>query len=142
MTISAFAPTTVPEAVALPPVEVALPGWQLTASLARRWQTSAGAWVYRVAVRAWTADHSRTGQDLAESLVEIAIPADHVRPVPGQDYRTVPSLHRAAGGTIGERPRGMRGQPQSVEGWQVESVRQGRRRRLAMCVLPAMRAVI
>ncbi|WP_407841409.1 DUF6233 domain-containing protein [Streptomyces sp. DSM 116496] len=60
----------------------------------RRWQTAAGQWVYTVALRAWSSRTASTGQDITADLVELDVPADRVRPVPGTSYNDVPKLHR------------------------------------------------
>ncbi|MFD5143058.1 hypothetical protein [Streptomyces sp. NPDC058401] len=60
----------------------------------RRWQTGAGEWVYRVAVRAWSSRTASTGEDLARDLVEMDVPVGRVRPVTGVSYEGVPVLLR------------------------------------------------
>ncbi|GGK32016.1 hypothetical protein GCM10011583_74730 [Streptomyces camponoticapitis] len=77
---------------ALPPVRVLLPDGRVTGQLARRWQTRAGTWVYRIALRGWSSRAASTGQDLAEDLIEIDVPSAYVRPVPGISYDAVPVL--------------------------------------------------
>ncbi|MER5482576.1 hypothetical protein ABT024_05080 [Streptomyces sp. NPDC002812] len=86
------APHRAPAGAPLPPVRVLLPDGEIGGGLVRRWQTGAGEWVYRVAVRAWSSRTAATGHDLAQDLVEMDIPADRVRPVPGVSYAGVPVL--------------------------------------------------
>ncbi|MFF3216946.1 hypothetical protein ACFYYB_40780 [Streptomyces sp. NPDC002886] len=62
--------------------------------LVRRWQTDAGRWVYTVALRASSSRTASTGQDISADMVELDVPADRVRPVPGTSYEGVPKLHR------------------------------------------------
>ncbi|MFF1416000.1 hypothetical protein ACFVX6_40605 [Streptomyces sp. NPDC058289] len=78
----------------LPPVRVLLPDGEVAGRLVRRWQTDAGQWVYTVALRAWSSRTASTGQDITTDMIEIDVPADRVRPVPGTSYTDVPKLHR------------------------------------------------
>ncbi|MFD3484902.1 DUF6233 domain-containing protein [Streptomyces sp. NPDC058665] len=81
---------------ALPQVRVLLPDGRVTGRLVRRWQAGDGTWVYRVALRGWSSRAASTGQDLGEDLIEIEVPGEYVRPVPGASYDAVPAL-RATG---------------------------------------------
>ncbi|MFI1458920.1 DUF6233 domain-containing protein [Streptomyces roseus] len=47
-----------------------------------------------VALRAWASRTASTGQDLTEDLIEVDVPSDRVRPVPGTSYANVPLLRR------------------------------------------------
>lgn len=81
-----------PQSGVLPPVRVRLPDGEVSARLVRRWQTSDGRWIYRVALRAWSSRTASTGQDLTEDMIEIDVPSDRVHPVPGTSYDHVPKL--------------------------------------------------
>ncbi|MFD9303223.1 hypothetical protein ACFWCB_11285 [Streptomyces sp. NPDC060048] len=69
----------------LPPVRVLLPDREVGGRLVRRWQTDTGRWVYVVALHAWASRTASTGQD----LIEVDVPGDRVRPVPGTSYEGV-----------------------------------------------------
>ncbi|MFD3519972.1 hypothetical protein [Streptomyces sp. NPDC058653] len=111
---------------ALPPLRVLLPDGRVTGRLVRRWQTSTGGWVYRIALRGWSSRAATTGHDLAEDLIEIDAPGTHVRPLPGVSYDGVPALRTSRApapppdaeppadspqGWIGERLRAAPGDP-------------------------------
>lgn len=82
-----------PRSGTLPPVRVLLPDGEVGGGLVRRWQTGTGQWVYRVALRGWISRAASTGSDLTEELIEMDVPGDRVRPVPGVSY-DVPTLRR------------------------------------------------
>ncbi|MFI5867281.1 DUF6233 domain-containing protein [Streptomyces sp. NPDC051546] len=114
-----------PQTGALPPVRVRLPDGEVSARLVRRWQTTDGRWIYRVALRAWSSRTASTGQDLSEDMIEIDVPSDRVGPVPGTSYDAVPKLRRQPPAPAPGRhaPPAPPPAPPHTDGWLCERVR-------------------